>query len=515
MEVSGPDTEVRRVDSDVMQQKIPNRLTYTIYGFAVAVSISIWLIAARAPLWLDETISYWQIHAGFSQISSRQGLSFGAYSYLLWFSTKILGTSELALRVPEILAMLGAVYLLYRTAKELFDRDVALIAAILFCLHPIVIFTSIDVRPYAFGALAINSAILALVHLRHNTSNWQAAVFGVAAACIVYFHFLFGAILPAFAICFFAFKIGDRKNLWQQLGVALAAFALAFVPVIPGLRYMFRTSGTHVWDEAPKLAELGWTVAPGWLALIALGAVFVAALFRRLDLQSRIEDWRILFCASLGLVPILILYGISVGTSLHIFVPRYRLVAISGIALCWALIVSRINSQAVRLLFCIAIAAATAYQYSSSPFYKLHGYSWKFALHFVEQNASADGATVLICSDLPEADHMPMPVGEAVKDSTLFAPLTYYTLSVPVVALPRALNEDAMRIGSRFLQEAGQKQTRFLAVAYNPSLNTLQWLATNALRTHYVRPLGEFEGITVLEFSPRNWVESPANGKVK
>ncbi len=79
-----------------------------------------------------------------------------------------------------------------------------LIAAIVFCLHPIIIFAAIDVRPYAFAALAINATILALVHLRHNHSNWLAALFGLLAAGIVEFQLLFAAILPALAVCFIA-----------------------------------------------------------------------------------------------------------------------------------------------------------------------------------------------------------------------------------------------------------------------------------------------------------------------
>ena len=101
-----------------------------------------------------------------------------AYSCLLWLWTKAMGTGEIMLRISSVLPMLGAVYLLYRAARELFERDVALIAAIVFCLHPIIIFAAIDVRPYAFAALAINASILALVHLRHNSSNWLAALFG-------------------------------------------------------------------------------------------------------------------------------------------------------------------------------------------------------------------------------------------------------------------------------------------------------------------------------------------------
>ncbi len=131
------------------------------------------------------------------------------------------------------------------------------------------------------------------------------------------------------------------------------------------------------------------------------------------------------------------------------------LVAIPGIALCWALIVSRIDSRALRLLFCIALVAVTAYHSFSSPSSRRHNYTWKYALEVAEKNASADNAPVLICSDLPESDHVPMPVGAAVKDSALFAPLTYYQLSVPVVPLPRALNDEAIQAGSQFLQQAG------------------------------------------------------------
>ena len=206
----------------------------------------------------------------------------------------------------------------------------------------------------------------------------------------------------------------------------------------------------------------------------------------------------------IGTFPILILYGVSILTPLHIFVYRYRLVAIPGIALCWAFLVSIIDSRTIRLLFCLSVVAFVTIQYHSSPFYKLHGYTWKYALEYIQTTAATDNAPVLMCSDLPEADHMPMPLGDAVKDSALFAPLSYYTLTSPVVALPRALNDDAVRIGSSFLLNAAQHHQRFLAVANGPSIGTLHWLADHASTTHYVRPLGTSQGITVLEFIPRS-----------
>ena len=475
-----------------------------IYALAVLVSISLWFIAIRAPLWLDETGSYWQIAKGFWQIPSRQGgLSFPAYSCVLWFFTKILGTSEIALRVPSILAMLGAAYLLYRAARELFDQDVAFITTVLFCVHPVIIFAAIDVRPYAFAALAINAAIFALVRLRQSDSNWLAAALGVAAAFIVYFHFLFAVILPVLLVCLLALALGLGKTSWRQVGIALAAFAVAILPVIPGLLYMFRTRGAHVFDVPPGMGELGWTLAPGWMVYILAATALAATATRRFNLERRVDSWRVLLCASVGLVPILVLYGVSVWTPLHIFVYRHRVVAIPGIALYWALMMSRVDSRAIRVAFCVAVVGTTAYQYLSSPLYRLHAYSWKYALEFAEKNASADHAPMLICSDFPEADHELMPT-ENAKESALLAQLSYYKVSGPVIALPRTLNQEAIRVASNFLQDPSQRQQRFLVLAYEFSHGILDWLAANASATYDVRLLGRFDGVAVVEFKPRS-----------
>jgi hypothetical protein len=493
-----------------MQAQPSQRLNFEqvvllVYAFALLVALSLWFLAIRAPLWLDECASYWSIAGGFRQIWARslEINSFPAYFYILWLTNAIFGSTAIVLRILSILAMFGAVYLLYRAARELFERDVAIIVAIVFCLHPIVIFASVDVRPYPFAVLAINASILILVRLRHNDSNWLAALFGLSAACIVYFHFLFVVILPALLVCFFAVKIADSKILWRQGSVALAAFALGFLPVIPGLRWEFHSRGTHVFDQAPKLVTLGSSLAPLGLLFIFSGTVLVAIVTRRLDLRSHLEGWHIVLCASLALIPILILYGVSAKTSIHIFVSRYRLVAIPGIALCWGYIVNRIDSRTLRSLFCVAVVANVAHTYFSSPLSRHHGFTWKYALEFVEENASADNAPVLICSDLPEADYRPMPVGASAKDSALFAPLTYYKLTMPVVGLPRTLNNEAMGIVASFLQEPTRRKQRFLALGFESSYKTLQFIESDASRTHSVRNLGVFDGIAVVEFTPR------------
>jgi hypothetical protein len=502
---------VSGVQTEAPQRQLPGGLPgavqSAIYALTLALALSTWFIEIRAPLWLDETVSMFLIKGGWAGILSRQVWPDApAYSCLLWLWTRVMGTGELMLRISSVLPMLAAVYLLYRAARELFDQDVAFVAAIVFCLHPIIIFAAIDVRPYAFAALTINATILTLVHLRHNNSNWLAALFGLLAASIVEFQLLFAAILPALAVCFIASKVGDRKTLWRQLSIALAVFALAFLPAIPRLQYMMHTSGTHVFSEAPRLLQLVSTITVRGLVIVLVVFLLVATARRSLDLRNHADPWTVSLCTSLALVPILILYGLSVGTSIHVFVPRYRLVAVPGIALCWALVVSWINSRALRMFFCTALVVVAACVCFTAASFHRHMYSWKDALAFAEKNASVDNAPVLICSDLPEADHMRMPVGPAIEESGILPPLSYYKLTVPVAPLPRALNEEAIRAGTVFLQQEAQR--RFLAMAFRESYGTLNWLTNAAAASHTVHELGVFDGVKVLEFVPRTQADA-------
>ena len=478
-------------------------LLSTGYALVLTTSIAIWLLAIRAPLWLDETISYFIIKKRLSEVLSRQSWpGVPAYYFLLWLWTRIVGTSEIELRMLSVLAMLAAVALLYLAARKMFELDVAVIVAIIFSLHPFVASEAIDVRPYALAALSITSSILALVHLRNNSSNWLPALLGVSAAITVYLQFLFVVLVPALAIGVLAIKFGDRKTGWRQFGIALLSFLIAFIPVLPGLRYMFHTSGIHVFADPPVLAQLRQTLARKVPLLLLAATFLLAAVSRRLDLRKLSEHWKAIVCASLALIPILILYGVSTETSIRIFVPRYEIVAIPGLALCWGFFISAIDSRTLRFLFCSMLVAITAFQEFRSPASRVHNYSWKYSLEVAEKNASADGAPVMICSDLPESNFVSMPTGAAIKDSAFFSPITYYVLTVPVVPLPRALNDTAKQQITHFLREATPRHQRFLALAYMASDETLDWIADDTDDVYEARQLGVFEGVTVMEFDP-------------
>jgi hypothetical protein len=484
------------------QSTASRRESYAIYGLAIAASIGIWLLAVRAPLGLDETGSWWQISAGLSQIWPRQfiGLGFPAYPYILWLFTKIIGISELALRIPSVLAMLGAAFLLYRSARELFAKDISLIATLIFCVNPIVAFEAVDVRPYAFAILVTNAAILILLRLRRSDSFWLAALFGVFAALIPYFHHLFATILPAMLACAIAFKIRAGRTGGKQLGIALAAFCVTFLPLIPGLNYLFHTAHSHVYESSPKLALLLLTVALGWAlpSFVLAGLASLAARYRRPGPPGSLE---VFVCASLGLIPVLLLWGISAGTPIHMFAERHRLVALPGLALCWALAVSRLGGPAAKRLFTGLLTVSTIGAIVAGGNAGHHYDSWKQGMQAVEKFTAPDHAPVMMCSAFIESDFYPMPA-DSPKLHSFFAPLTYYKISSPIVPLPQDFNSETVRVASEFLQKAARNHQRFLVASETKSHFTVQWIEKAASETYTVRELGRYGVIEIVQFTP-------------
>jgi hypothetical protein len=479
-------------------------LSRLLYPAALLASLSIWLLALRAPLWLDETLAYWQVSGGFAKVWSRSQLmpSSIGYLYTLWAAKSILGSQEIALKIPSTLAMLSAVYFLFRSAREFFDQDIAFLTCIFFALEPNVVFAATDARPYAFALLATNLAIFAFIVWMKGHEMRQAILFGAAAAGILYFHYLFGAILPAFAIYYLAVRGRSIKADARQLAAVLISFTLLTLPLLYRVLTLYRTRETHVVQELPlKWIALN-TLVPAQTLIGFVATVFLAALVRKVKLPGRDCFPAVLLCPLLALVPAGILCGLSVATPLHLVIPRYFLVVAPGSALTWGLLTSRIDSRLLRQIFCVGLVAVTVFECYSSPNSRRHAINFKHAHEFVNANVAIDHAPVLVCSAFIEADFEPLPA-DLGSENGLVSQVTYYTIKAPVVFLPMSLNDQAMRIGKQMVASALQRQQRFLAIAGPTSYQTIDWLANYSRGAFTAQFMGNFDdGILVVEFRP-------------
>ncbi|HUA15316.1 MAG TPA: glycosyltransferase family 39 protein [Verrucomicrobiae bacterium] len=479
------------------------RLSNVVYPLALGAAIALWLVAVRAPFWVDETLAYWQVSGGFAKIWSRsaQMPSSLAFLYLLWLEKSLLGSREILLRLPSIAAMLAAVFFLFRAARELFSREVAFLAAILFSLHVDVLFAAIDVRPYAYALLAATVAIFAFARWIARHEIRYAVLFGAAAAGVIHFHYLFGSILLAFPIYYLMVRRNSIRADLPQIGAALAAFGVVALPLLPRFVALFSARQLHTFAGKPDNFFILRTLVPFKMLVTFVAVAFLAACVRKLRLPDRASLRRLLFCLLLMFVPIAILYGISSATRTHVFIPRYCLAAVPGAMLTWGYLASRIDSRRLRQLFCIGLVTYAAISLFRYPNHASHEISFKPAFDFVNASVAQDGAPVLVCSAFIESDYEPLPTGLDAENA-LVSQLTYYRVNAPVALLPISLNDQALQAGRDQVLRAAQQRQRFLALGGPASYPTLRWLANYASVAFAVREVGDFNQVVVLEFVP-------------
>lgn len=477
-----------------------------IYPAGLLASISIWFLAIRAPLWLDETLAHWQVSGGFGKVWSRSLLmpSSIGYLYTLWFAKTILGSSEIALKIPSTLAMLGAVYFLFRATRELFDQEMAFIACIFFALTNNVVFAATDARPYAFALLVSNLAIFAYVRWMTKGEMSAAILFGAAAAGILYFHYLFGAILPVFAIYYLVARAGYLKKDLRQLAAVLGSFAVCCLPLISRIASLYHSQGSHVVPAAlhPVLLTLR-TLAPAQLLIGFVITVFLAASVRKIKLPGRESFPASLFCLLLALIPAGVLFAVSALTPAHLVISRYLTVIAPGSALTWAWLTMHIDSAVLRKIFCLGLVAVTVFETSSSPLSRLHEVSFKEPYALVNRNIAKGGdeVPVLVCSGFIESDYATTPTDRG--EDPLLSQLDYYRVNAPASLLPMDLNDETILIGRQTIAAAAQRHQRFIVVAGPLSYPTVEWLVRSTRGTFTSELIGEFDkAIVVVEFRP-------------
>jgi hypothetical protein len=482
-------------------------LVRLLYPVSLLASLSLWFLAIRAPLWLDETLAYWQVSGGFAKVWSRSALmpSSIGYLYTLWFAKSILGSHEIALKIPSTLAMLGAVYFLFRSACELFDQETAFLTSIFFALTYNVVFAATDARPYAFALLASNIAIFTFIRWMAQRQMRQAILFGAAAAGILYFHYLFGALLPVFAIYYLAARGRSIKADLRQLAAALTSFCLFSLPLMYRVASLYHTREMHVVQKFkhPVLLTLN-TLAPLQLLIGFVITVLVAALLRKIKLPGRESYPAILLGPLLALVPVGVFFVVSAATPVHLVVPRYLTVIAPGSALAWALLTKQIDSGLLRRIFCVGLVGITVSESCISPISRKHELNFKQAHAFVNANVGRDKdkVPVLVCSAFIESDFEPMPTDRS-SENALLSQIDYYPVDAPVVLLPIDLNEETVRIASRTVLAAAEKGQRFLLVAPPSSYQTANWLANYSGGAFTAHILAEFDKeIMVIEFRP-------------
>jgi mannosyltransferase len=285
---------------------------------------------------------------------------FGAYYLLMHAWTRMVGTSELDLRLPSIIAMAGAVAAAGELGRRLFYPLVGLGAGLFLCAVPNTSRYAAEARPYAFACLFSVIAVLLLITALSRKRPWAWVAYGCAVALLGFSHIVALTTLAAHAVLVVAHR---RDPAWGRMVAAwagtLAAVAAVLLPV--AVLGAGQQDTQLAWVDPVTTGSLyhapGYIVGADATAWLLIGLAVTAA-------------WRpmypVVHLVVLGLAPLAVIGLVSVLVT-PMWVARYLLVVLAPLAILAAVAMfspmpsRRPAMMAVRVLAVLGLVACTAF----------------------------------------------------------------------------------------------------------------------------------------------------------
>lgn len=435
-------------------QKLPQADLWLIVFASTIAILLVWVAQMPSSLGLDELGTNWVIEGDLAQTASRAWRFHGQtplFYAFLWGVTQLLGTSEVVLRLPSLLSMLAAAFLLYRFSRRLFGHRTAVVSLAVFLVFPTVGFYASDARPYALAILVTLVATMLLDSWLRTFEPKRSAWYGLAAAALVYVHYVFATILVAHAL-FFAWVIyrseaDQRRRLWSGGMFAAAVFLVSIAPTFSQMADLLGRTDELVVSGVPPLPAMLAIWAPPVAALVLVGAV--ALVVGRGERLPKVPA-NPLILLGLGFVtPPVVLFLLANTTEIVLWSSRYWFAAVPFGAILFGVLISSClrNAKSVKIatlaVLLTGILAGTAFEHSQD--------DWRSAISAANSVTDSD-TTLLVFSGLVELTN-PEYLVDPEKRSYVTSPLAYYPVHGNAKPLPWASLENRAEQFAPYLAE--------------------------------------------------------------
>ena len=229
----------------------------------VAVLVRGWSLGAK-PLWYDEAYSVFVAQQPVGEIFRLLRLydtHLPLYHVFLHFWMGLFGKSEVVVRLPSLLASLGAVALTFLLGRRLAGDRVGLLAAALLALSPFQVTSAQEARMYPFlmlfGVGASYALWLALAEGRRR--YWMGYVLCLVLALYTH-HF---AVLLLLAHGVYVLGIHRERQAMRAWLFAVAVVVILYLPLVPML--VTQVSTARAWpDFRPPFGRRAGAGAGRW-----------------------------------------------------------------------------------------------------------------------------------------------------------------------------------------------------------------------------------------------------------
>jgi mannosyltransferase len=470
--------------------------------------IRLWLMPLPSSFWLDEiaTVFVAQHGSNHPSLAAAAPQAWRSWYYpaiRLWAT--LFGYSEVAARIPSILAMAGCLALLARLARRLIHPDSGWFAVITCLALPGINYQAANARPYALGMCAFAAGLLFLVPWLDSASWLDALLFVACAGSVLYIHLLFWPSCLVFVLYATA-RIASRETSvgWKQ---ALAVFTLlgcAVLPVAAQMLALLPEARLHVIAPLPAPAQFLRSLELTLVLGCAVGAWMVARLLKWQPDPLPFSTSAVVLIAGWWLCQPVLLFGYSRLTGEGVFVPRYLQLALPGAALMATVLAARFIPG--RLWKPIATVAAVGVLIFLGHWRELwprhHNSDWRAAALAVNNLESAGAEIPVICPSPFIEARPPVWSPNYPLPGFLYAHLSVYPIHAPVSLLPFENSPEAEAFASTLAHSTLVPSRRFLIYGWEPQVH--YWRDWFNSRPEFAgwrqRRVGPFADVDVVEF---------------
>ncbi|MFL6130099.1 MAG: glycosyltransferase family 39 protein [Mycobacteriales bacterium] len=264
-------------------------------------------------LWADELATWGMVTVPWERAwrsLQHTDATLGAYYGFMHVWVRVLGASDVLLRLPSVLAMAGAAGLTARIGTRLATPRVGLLSGLLFAVLPTTSRYAQEARPYALVVFVAALCSLALARLLDRPRVRLLVGYALAVTLLGLLQAIALLLIPAHALVVLAV----RRSLFRPWLVAVGA---GMLPALPVLYLGSQQTAQVSWIHPPTPSSL--TAYPATLLGAAVGAGMVLALAMS-TISTRHPT---VLYTSWAVTPVIGLFAVSQLTAL--WLPRYLL----------------------------------------------------------------------------------------------------------------------------------------------------------------------------------------------